>query len=486
MSRMAISLVFISIIGLLFVLNAGCSSDADPVTPPLVSTGFISIDAEPDSVNAPWQLSGPENFLAAGTGDLVLDGLAVGSYTFTWNAIEGYLTPTGHTQALADGDTIIFSGIYDEYSGTIVINQTPDSLMEAGWSLTGPRNETGAGDSTLFGMPVGQYSITWDPVVGWISPSNMSQTLVDDGTGTFDGAYSRDPLYGYSLIPPASVSMPATFTMGDNIESNSPQHQVTMTGRFLMAETEVTNNQFVAALQWAYDQDPPLITASTSYVHDALDGSTDMLFEMESFTSQIGFSSGVFYTAKPDRPIAGVSWFCAVAYCDWLSLQHGLPRAYDHDTWMCNGYDPYTATGFRLPTEAEWEFACRAGTTTPFSTGDCLDAATEANYSGYSPYVGCPAGPHLNRTADVGSYLANPWGLFDMHGNVFEWCNDRFGSYNLEPVDPVGPEYGSHRMLRGGRWNNSASICRSARREDDSPSDNHLSYGFRPVRSLVQ
>jgi formylglycine-generating enzyme required for sulfatase activity len=180
-----------------------------------------------------------------------------------------------------------------------------------------------------------------------------------------------------------------------------------------------------------------------------------------------------------------VTWYGSVAYCDWLSLQQNLPRAYDHSTWQCNAGSPYTAPGYRLPTEAEWEYACRAGTQTPFSTGSCLDAGTEANYHGPGPYTGCPTGPYVGWTVPVGSYPANAFGLHDMHGNLFEWCNDWYGTYGGTVTDPVGAGAGGVRVIRGGGWAYNAQFCRSAFRSYLYPYyyDYYSGIGFRPVRS---
>jgi formylglycine-generating enzyme required for sulfatase activity len=178
-----------------------------------------------------------------------------------------------------------------------------------------------------------------------------------------------------------------------------------------------------------------------------------------------------------------VTWFGSVAYCDWLSLQQGLPRAYSHSTWQCNGGIPYTAVGYRLPTEAEWEYVCRAGTQTPFNTGACLDAGTEANYCGLVSYTGCPTGPYLVSTAPVGNYPANAFSLYDVHGNLSEWCNDWYDLYGGTVTDPVGPGAGSYRVVRGGGWYNYAWSCRSAYRDEFNPYDAYDCVGFRPVRT---
>jgi sulfatase modifying factor 1 len=139
---------------------------------------------------------------------------------------------------------------------------------------------------------------------------------------------------------------------------------------------------------------------------------------------------------------------------------------------------------YRLPTEAEWEYACRAGTNTLFSFGPCL-STSEANYDGRTPLKGCSQGEYRGKTIPVASLAANGWGLFDMHGNVWEWCQDWYGSYPTgDVVDPQSPEGGSGRVLRGGSWGNDAGYCRSAYRGNDHPGDRYGNLGFRLVRSL--
>ncbi len=334
---------------------------------------------------------------------------------------------------------------------------------------------TVSGDVGAGIFPATGLTATWDAGVDfpdYINTEFSIRVYADDGSGV--------PA-GFVLIPPESVSMPSIFTMGSIVEVDETPHQVTLTGRFQMASTEVTNAQYMAALQWAYDQGH--VTTTTFSVHDALDGSTEELLDLYSSYCLIRFSDGVFSTSFPARPVVGVSWYGSASYCDWLSLQEGLPRAYDHGTWSCNNGNPYTATGYRLPTEAEWEFACRSGTMTHFNTGDCLDAGTEANYNGNYPYSVCPSGPYLGRPADVGSYPANQWGLLDIHGNVYEWCNDWYGTYSGDVTDPEGAGSGSSRVLRGGSWDAYANYCRSANRICYGPYSTHYNYGFRPVRS---
>ncbi len=139
---------------------------------------------------------------------------------------------------------------------------------------------------------------------------------------------------------------------------------------------------------------------------------------------------------------------------------------------------------YELPTEAQWEFACRARTTPPFHFGRALNGV-QANAVGNYPYGTSEKGPSLNRTTTVGSYASNAWGLFDMHGNVSEWCADWYDKeyYSNAPSDdPKGPAAGASRVIRGGGWFLNALRCRSARRSHLGPAYRNDYYGFRLVR----
>ena len=135
---------------------------------------------------------------------------------------------------------------------------------------------------------------------------------------------------------------------------------------------------------------------------------------------------------------------------------------------------------YRLPTEAEWEYACRAGTKTPFHFGETI-STDQANYNGNDPYVSENTGEYRERTTPVGSLLAaNAWGLFDMHGNVWEWCQDWYGAYpQKDVIDPQGPEKGQTRVMRGGAWNFKPCSCRSAYRNWDYPAIRNFHFGLR-------
>ena len=139
---------------------------------------------------------------------------------------------------------------------------------------------------------------------------------------------------------------------------------------------------------------------------------------------------------------------------------------------------------FRLPTEAEWEYACRAGTVTPFSTGENL-TTDQANYCGDYPHASFPVGVYREKTMPVGSLAPNAWGLYDMHGNVWEWCADWHCPYPKSPaVDPVGKCTSDKRVIRGGSWAFNADSARSAARYTHRPQDLGYSLGFRLVRDL--
>jgi formylglycine-generating enzyme required for sulfatase activity len=181
-------------------------------------------------------------------------------------------------------------------------------------------------------------------------------------------------------------------------------------------------------------------------------------------------------------PVENVSWYEAVEYCNKRSEQEGLTPAYtingNNVTWNKN------ANGYRLPTEAEWEYACRAGTTTPFNTGSNI-TADQANYDGKHPYNKNQKGIYREKTTEVGSFAPNKWGLYDMHGNVLEWCWDRY-AYDYYSVvsqtNPDGPVSGASRVFRGGSWNGIAQYLRSAYRNNLTPSFRFNYLGFRLVR----
>ncbi|MFC1885135.1 formylglycine-generating enzyme family protein [Thermodesulfobacteriota bacterium] len=216
-----------------------------------------------------------------------------------------------------------------------------------------------------------------------------------------------------------------SFVMGN--PSNEPkrsyeesQHKVTLTQDFYLGETEVTQGLWRAVM---------------------------------------GNNPSLFKYCGDDCPVERVSWEDCQKFIRKLNQMTGKQ--------------------FRLPTEAEWEYACRAGTTTPFHAGKCL-GAVQANYRGNFPMPGCGKGPNRGKTMPVASFKPNAWGLYDMHGNVWEWCQDWYGDYPDVPVaDPVGPSSGLYRIRRGGSWFDFARDCRSAHRRWFTPDTRYDILGFR-------
>jgi formylglycine-generating enzyme required for sulfatase activity len=179
----------------------------------------------------------------------------------------------------------------------------------------------------------------------------------------------------------------------------------------------------------------------------------------------------------PRNPVEQVTWSAAVKFCNARSTQEGLTPCYDLKSGRCD----FAANGYRLPTEAEWEYACRAATTTEFYFGDRPD-----QLKAYAWFDGnAEAGPH-----PVAQRKPNAWGLYDMTGNVWEWCNDFYGAkyYRNSPVEnPRGPDEGEKRVLRGGAWSSSAENCTAFVRNCDEAGTTDVcltmdSNGFRCVR----
>ena len=162
------------------------------------------------------------------------------------------------------------------------------------------------------------------------------------------------------------------------------------------------------------------------------------------------------FTGDPNRPVERVSWEEVQQFIDEFNAREG-------------------GTKYRLPTEAEWEYAARAGSTTAYSFGD--DNGQLSKYAWFGDNAG-------NTTHPAGQLQANAWGLYDMHGNVWEWVQDWYGKYTAEPVtDPQGPAAGSGRVIRGGGWYGVAGSCRSASRGSDAPGDRFGDLGFRLLRT---
>jgi formylglycine-generating enzyme required for sulfatase activity len=181
-------------------------------------------------------------------------------------------------------------------------------------------------------------------------------------------------------------------------------------------------------------------------------------------------SNPSYFTGDNSRPAEMVSWLNAVQFCNVLSTMAELQPCYDEMTWECD----FSKDGYRLPTEAEWEYACRAGMTTQYCTGNNeSDLSFAGWYVGNSQYT----------THPVGMKEPNAWGLYDVHGNVWEWCHDQYGAYtNESTINPTGAEKTNKRIVRGGAWSDDPDECRSANRESYYQGMSYNLIGFRIVR----
>ncbi len=248
------------------------------------------------------------------------------------------------------------------------------------------------------------------------------------------------------------LKIPAgSFVRRDVRDENAANQRVTLTRSFLLGDREVSRAQFQ---QFIDDPDRP------------------------SAVNPPGWRAHVLGSPTEQHPVDRVNWYEAVLFCNWLSRLEALTSCYERTGEEAgSGYDAWRlipdANGYRLPTEAEWEYACRAGTETKFGHGD-----EESLLSRYAVYLAGELGL-------PGSKLPNGWGLFDMHGNATEWCHDYRGEYPDEATisDPLGPAESSDRVLRGGGYYNGALNARSALRQLASPTFRRFGVGFRVART---
>ncbi len=285
----------------------------------------------------------------------------------------------------------------------------------------------------------------------------------------FPGRYQSESIgLRMNLIPPS------TFQMGSPLNElerrpDESQHAVTITKPFYIGIHEVTQFEYNQVMQ----SRPSAFSTSGSAKDKVLKMVTDQF------------------------PVENISWFDAVRFCNRLSEKDGLPAYYKIEpvpvTDAANAPQKWTTTnnggnGYRLPTEAEWEYACRAGTRTPFHFG-LEQLITSGNMRApmvAAGYGAAPKWPEVGRTTKAGTYPPNDWGLFDMHGNVAEWCEDWYEKqYFTESgtEDPHGPPLGIHRVLRGGSGMLPGSNCRSAARAFHVPQEEKYFSGFRVVRN---
>ncbi|MDM8522623.1 C25 family cysteine peptidase [Desulfococcaceae bacterium HSG8] len=333
----------------------------------------------------------------------------------------------GSDRTVTEGELVTLNG-----SGT-----DPDGyIVSYSWKQTGGAiaNLSNTASTTLtFTAPevdAGGTSLTFQLTVTDNDDLRDTDTCVVyvEDTGSGGQTFTNSLGMTFNLIPAG------TFMMGSpedepGRDSDETQHQVTLTQGFYMQITEVTQGQWKA------------VTGS--------------------------YPPELYFTECGDN--------CPVERVSWNDVQDFISKMNQRGEGT-----------YRLPTEAEWEYAARAGTNTPFYFGQCL-STDQGNYDGNYPLAGCPEGEYKSETIPVASLGANAWGLYDMHGNVWEWCQDWYGSYPAGSLtDPTGPTTGSYRVTRGGCWGNSAAPCQSAFRSYYSPGARNDDRGFRLVLSPGQ
>jgi formylglycine-generating enzyme required for sulfatase activity len=247
-------------------------------------------------------------------------------------------------------------------------------------------------------------------------------------------------------IPAGSFWMGAPEEEAESSDSERPVHRVTL-GEFLLGQTPVTQAQWRAVAVWEREE------------HE--DGEQ---WPPELELDPVGRLKDPDRFRGDQRPVVNVSWLEAMAFCERLRLR--------------------TGKNYTLPSEAQWEYACRAGTTTSFHFGTTIDPKL-ANYDASETYGNGPKGEYRRQTTDVASFPANAWGLQDMHGNVWEWCADHWhNNYAGAPDNGLAwlderVYWDKSRLLRGGSWNRNPRNCRSAHRFRGRPEYRLISAGFR-------
>ena len=232
---------------------------------------------------------------------------------------------------------------------------------------------------------------------------------------------------------------------------------------------QLPRGQFTMGDQDEVDAKPHEFVVSSFYVDK-------YLVTQEQYQRVMGDNPSRWKGAK--NPVEQVRWSDAARFCNERSRLEGLQPCYDLETWECK----FDTNGYRLPTEAEWEYACRAGTKTAYFFGN--NPSKLANYAWFDRNSG-------GHTQPVGQKRPNPWGLYDMCGNVWQWCNDfyKVDYYQESPKEnPIGPKNGESKVVRGGAWRFSAQNCRSGYRYNENPGYADVCfgydiYGFRCVRN---
>ena len=384
--------------------------------------------------------------------------LFIGLMAFIMTACSNATDNTNESDGAARPTAEPGTGKYIQGQKITLETTTPGPGVEIRYTTNGT---TPTGSSTLYTAPI-------------TLSSNITLKAIAIKSGLNNSAVLE---VAYTVIPLDMVSITAgtSFQMGSPAGeigsfSNETQHSVTLSKNFNMGKYQVTQEQYECVMG-----------TNPSYFHGGT-GSAPATGEVQA-----------------KRPVENVRWYEALVFCNKLSMATGLNPVYkisgstnpddwgqvptsSDATWNAVIAD-WNANGYRLPTEAEWEYACRAGKTTAFNNGTDDWNSFPDTLGWY--YGNSNTNMTYKGTHEVGKKIPNTWGLHDMHGNVYEWCWDRYGEsyYSSSPSsDPTGPETGAGRVIRGGSWDYGAQYLRSACRSYDTPSGRFAYLGFRLLR----
>jgi formylglycine-generating enzyme len=290
----------------------------------------------------------------------------------------------------------------------------------------------------------------------------MKLTLIPSGEFMMGSKESPDETAAFiNQHYPDDVQVPNFFT------DEHPRHRVRITRAFYLGTYHVTRGQFRK------------FVLSARYKTDAEKSAKPGAFGWNPERTGFGFNKNsswrdVGFEQTDDHPVVDISWNDAIAFCKWLSRKEGQT--------------------YRLPTEAEWEYACRAGTTTRYYSGNdpeslarvgnVADAAAKTKFPDWNGTIKASDGYIF--TSPAGSFQPNAFGLYDMHGDAWQWCSDWYGEeyYATSPKDdPIGPDSGGGRVIRGGSWNSRPTLARSAERVKQTPDDRDFLTGFRVAKT---
>ena len=296
-------------------------------------------------------------------------------------------------------------------------------------------------------------------------------------------------------VPPGFVLIePATFQQGStNSEtgrgSDELPHQVQITRPYLIGRTEVTNAQMLRVLKLGLERQEILVGAGRIVLAPDMGAPGWILVNLSHSDITTKEKDLIVQSGFEDHPCTGITWYGALVYANLLSIDTGIAPTINLTELSCN----FSGNGFRLPTESEWEYACRAGSTAQFgSTRSVRTNMTHNDETTVKSLAESLAWFRDNsmvgknkRSHQTATKTPNIWGLYDMHGNVSEWCWDWYGPYNTaQSSDPSGPKEGWLRIVRGGDYVRETKRIRSAKRETGVPFNEHRTRGFRIARTF--